>query len=75
VVQAYHAATAAAIIAKHQQFKVPSSKFKVSNTLLPTPDTLSSSLGTGHSTLNTEAEAEAGFLKAIDIAQKQQAKS
>jgi class 3 adenylate cyclase/predicted ATPase len=44
-----------------QQFKVQSSEFKVPNTQHPTP--------------STQSEAEACFLKAIDIAQRQQAKS
>jgi predicted ATPase len=48
-----------------QQFKVPSSEFKVPNTQHPTPSTQ----------VEVEQEAEGYFLKAIDIAQKQQAKS
>jgi len=60
-----------------QQLQVERQKSKVPNTLLPTPDTLSSSLNTQPLTLNTQAEAEAEvcFLKAIEISQKQQAKS
>ena len=46
-----------------KQFKVQGSKFKVTNPQHPTPHT------------QAEAEAEACFLKAIEIARKQQAKS
>jgi predicted ATPase len=46
-----------------QQFKVQGSKFQVSHTLHPTPYT------------QAEAEAEACFQKAIEIARQQQAKS
>ncbi|MGH9428498.1 MAG: hypothetical protein ACRD2L_19600, partial [Terriglobia bacterium] len=46
-----------------KQFNVQRSTFKVPNTQHPTPST------------QAEAEAEACFLKAIDIAQKQQGKS
>jgi predicted ATPase len=60
-----------------QQFKIPGSKFKAPNPQHPTPNALSPPLDTQHLTLNTatEAEAEACFLKAIDIARRQQAKS
>src|SRR5262249_37407308 len=44
-----------------QQFKVQGSKFKVTNPQSPIP--------------NPQQEAEACFLKAIEVAQKQQAKS
>ena len=46
-----------------QQFNVQSSKFKVTSPQHPTPNT------------QAEAEAEACFLKAIEIARQQQAKS
>jgi len=46
-----------------QQFKVQGSKFKVANPQYPTPST------------QAEAEAEACFHKALDIARRQQAKS
>jgi predicted ATPase len=46
-----------------QQFKVQSSEFKVPSTQHPTPST------------HAEAEAEACFLKAIEVARQQQAKS